>query len=277
MADLDTYKVPDLRNMARIIAKTRGLTGYSRLNKAELIRFIKKYGKSGTPPKPSRPSPSPKRPGLRATHCLNTGCEVDKICNDSIPEPPGSGRCVLRNGKIGKQLLGRPPGSPPGRFPGPAKGSPGLPDIPSNRPSPRPSIRKPSSGIDHKGRELLRQLIGSQEWVIISMEGCGYCTKAINFLNDRAVRFALTELDSIQKQVHRDFLRELVQENRLIGPNVAGCGPAPDIKDGDPIRFPIIFSSGQYIGGFGELRACTIFRQDDSDVRDTHAHSRTDQ
>jgi hypothetical protein len=78
-------------------------------------------------------------------------------------------------------------------------------------------------------------------------------------LNDRAVRFALTELDSTQKQVHRDFLRELVQERRLTGTNHAGCGPAPDIKDGDPIRFPVIFSRGEYIGGFGELRACTIF------------------
>ncbi len=40
MADLDTYKVPDLRNMARTIAKTRGLTGYSRLNKGRGKPFV---------------------------------------------------------------------------------------------------------------------------------------------------------------------------------------------------------------------------------------------
>jgi hypothetical protein len=83
------------------------------------------------------------------------------------------------------------------------------------------------------------------------------------------VRFALTELDSSQRDAHRDFLRSLAQQYRLGGAsqiggypadsNTTGCGPGPEIKNGDPLQFPMIFSSGQYIGGFAELKNCKIF------------------
>jgi glutaredoxin 3 len=57
----------------KVIAKKFGIKGYSYLNKAELQKIIKKYQNS---------------------------CTSNKILN------PSSGRCVLKNGKIGRELLG---------------------------------------------------------------------------------------------------------------------------------------------------------------------------
>jgi hypothetical protein len=72
---------------------------------------------------PRRASPRRASPRRASDKCMNKKCERDKICN------PETGRCVLKTGKIGKELLEQIP-----------KFSPKFSPIISPRVSPRVSI-----------------------------------------------------------------------------------------------------------------------------------------
>jgi len=86
--NLETHTVVELKQLAKI----KGLKGYSKLTKSNLIALIRK-GEGG---------------GGKATDkCKNKKCTSDSICN------PSSGRCVKKSGEIGKKLLTVSIRSPP--------------------------------------------------------------------------------------------------------------------------------------------------------------------
>ena len=80
---LDSLRVVDLLNIAR----QKELKGYSKLRKADLISLIIASGQ--------HPTPHPQQ----IDKCYGKICNTFQICN------PPSGRCVNKNGDIGKKLI----------------------------------------------------------------------------------------------------------------------------------------------------------------------------
>ena len=88
---LENHTVVELK----ALAKKKGLRGYSKLRKAELISLIRSSisgNVSGTV-----------GGGGSIDKCQNKKCNTDSICN------PQSGRCVKKSGKIGIKLIQNPP------------------------------------------------------------------------------------------------------------------------------------------------------------------------
>lgn len=86
--------------------KSLGIKGYSKLKKAELIALIE-----SVKPAPERdvfftPPTTPFVP--KASNC--PPCTADKICN------PNTGRCILKSGKKGKEILNRGKLLPPKKY-----------------------------------------------------------------------------------------------------------------------------------------------------------------
>ena len=90
MVNYENKTVVELRQIAR----NKGLTGYSRLNKKDLINMIRQGNKGGPKKK------TPKRYSPKKTPSASK-CPTGKILN------PATGRCVNKNGKIGQALLGK--------------------------------------------------------------------------------------------------------------------------------------------------------------------------
>ena len=92
--NLENHTVVELK----ALAKKKGLRGYSKLRKAELISLIRSSisgNVSGT-----------FGGGGSIDKCQNKKCNTDSICN------PQSGRCVKKSGKIGIKLIQNPPPQP---------------------------------------------------------------------------------------------------------------------------------------------------------------------
>ena len=78
--NLENHTVVELKQLA----KNKGLKGYSKLTKSNLIALIRKGGGGGN---------------KVTDKCKNKKCTTETICN------PSSGRCVNKSGEIGKKLL----------------------------------------------------------------------------------------------------------------------------------------------------------------------------
>jgi len=161
MAKLN-YTVKELKAKA----KAKGLTGYSRLRKAELIKLLG-VGKK---------KPSSKK------------CASDKILN------PASNRYVKKTGKIGRELLkGSSPKNP-------------SPRPKSAKKCPKNKILNPTTGncvlkTGAIGRKL-GEKVGRYEkfkyakWFIFTTEGCSSCTKAKNLLESYHIKYSTQRVDS---------------------------------------------------------------------------------
>ena len=76
------------------------------------------------------------------------------------------------------------------------------------------------------------ELINNNEWFIVTLDGCGYCTKAKQLLQSKNIKYdtqTLTESNS--KEIYQS-IDSLTKEYRY---------------------FPMIFHSGKFIGGYGDL------------------------
>ena len=139
-------------------------------------------------------------------------------------------------------MAGKGPTGPPAKPPGGRQ--PARPFRPQPRPpkQPVPPALKRASLDERRVENLLKQ----QEWVVITTPGCGYCTKAIDYLDERAQRFVAVGVDNEQKKIHAAFLREIA----VLDPHT---GVRPRLEAGGPLTFPMIFHKGRYIGGYAEL------------------------
>jgi hypothetical protein len=104
----------------------------------KFVEFIKKHcGKKKSPPKKKKKSPAKKK---KKSLCDGKKCPSDKICN------PSSGRCVYKNGKIGKVLMANKK-SPPEKKKSPPKSPPKKKkSLCDGKKCPSAKICNPSSG-----------------------------------------------------------------------------------------------------------------------------------
>jgi len=141
---IDNYTVDNLRK----VAKKMGLVGYSRLRKAELIKFIKSS-------KNVKKSPIK----LQKSTCENVKCARGKICN------PKSGRCVLKSGKIGQEIMNKV-------------------QTPIQV---RPTNTKYTKLIANKGINMFTK------------KGCGYCDKSKELLKNKNIKYQFIEVTDLTK------------------------------------------------------------------------------
>jgi hypothetical protein len=89
--NLENYTVVELK----ALAKKKGIRGYSKLRKAEIISLIRSGNVVGNVVG-----------NVSIDKCENKKCNSDSICN------PESGRCVKKSGKIGIKLIQKTPPRP---------------------------------------------------------------------------------------------------------------------------------------------------------------------
>ncbi len=76
------------------------------------------------------------------------------------------------------------------------------------------------------------ELINNNEWFIITLDGCGYCTKAKQFLESKNIKYDTQNLTNLNSKEIYESIDSLTKEYRY---------------------FPMIFHSGKFIGGYCDL------------------------
>jgi len=142
-------------------AKAKGLKGYSKLRKQELITLLKR---------------------------------TNKVCTRGKIRNPSTGRCVSKTGKIGKALL-------KGRsvswmdpiksiFVSSNKKDDKTADKTSNKHSDWSGDR---SGA-RKAKLAVKYFNNDVEWVVVTMNGCGYCKRAKELLKSNSIKYKTIQI-----------------------------------------------------------------------------------
>jgi glutaredoxin len=230
--NLENHTVVELKQLA----KNKGLKGYSKLTKSNLIALIRKGGGGGN---------------KVTDKCKNKKCTTETICN------PSSGRCVNKSGEIGKKLLivKTPdykksviiPETPPDykkSILGKPAGYKKSVIIPETPPDYKKSILGKPTGYK-KSVTILEtppdyKKSNRIEWSIYTIKNCELCKKAkilLDYYNIKYYTLEIADIDTFQYGMN----------------NIIGVG---DYKS-----FPVILKNNKFIGGYQELYKIILGKQ----------------
>ena len=158
---------------------------------------------------------------------MNTKCASDKVIN------PTSGRCVLKTGKIGIEIMKTQK----------KKGECNDDKI-TNPKTGRCILKTGKLGIEilrslkNRDRELnkIKNAINS-EWFLVTKNSCGYCAKAKSLLKEFNIKFTELEASNITLGLIYHVTDQLTNDYKY---------------------FPMIFHNSKFIGGFNELQTLKL-------------------